>query len=249
METSLHLQQKKLSEQSENCSKKCPLCDNTTWIEVRVDKRVCVYRCECFKNDIANNNNGWKKAGLTLETSKLNFTSFEKWSEGASIMKEVATRYFLKFDSIKDEKNNSLILCGNSGCGKTHLIVAIANNLIRRKINVMYMPYREIIIELKQNVMNGDIYNEMMGKYKKAEVLLIDDLFKGQISASDINIMFEIINYRYMNNLPMLISTENNIDEIIAIDEALGSRIHEMVGEYKAEVSGSKSNYRLKGRT
>ena len=129
------------------------------------------------------------------------------------------------------------------------IVSAIANNLIRRKTNVVYMPYREIIIELKQNVMNGDIYNEMMGKYKKAEVLLIDDLFKGQISPSDINIMFEIINYRYMSNLPMLISTENTIDEIIGIDEALGSRIHEMVGDYKAEISGTKSNYRLKSLT
>ncbi|WP_207720998.1 ATP-binding protein [Clostridium gasigenes] len=234
--------------QKENFSRKCPLCDDTTWIEVRVDKRNCAYRCECYEKEMLNNNNGWKKAGLTLETSKLNFKSFEKWSDGAKLMKEVAIRYFKKFDSIKEERTNSLILSGNSGCGKTHLIVAIANNLIRRKTNVVYMPYREIIMELKQNVMNGEVYNENMAKYKKAEVLLIDDLFKGQITPSDVNIMFEIINYRYMSNLPILISTEKTIDAIIEIDEALGSRIYEMVGDYKAEVLGSESNYRLKGR-
>ncbi|WP_243182618.1 conserved phage C-terminal domain-containing protein [Clostridium gasigenes] len=55
-----HLQMKK-----ENFSKTCPLCDNTTWIEVRVDKRNCAYRCKCYEKEILNNNNGWKKAGLT----------------------------------------------------------------------------------------------------------------------------------------------------------------------------------------
>lgn len=235
-----------MKEQREKSSKKCTLCDDTTWIETRINNRTCAYRCECYKNEIANNSDGWKKAGLTLETSKLNFGSFEKWSDASGNMKDVATRYFLGFDTTKREKNNSLILCGNSGCGKTHLIIAIANNLLRRNIKVMYMPYREVIVELKQNVMNGDIYKSMIDKFKKAEVLLIDDLFKGQITAADVNIIFEIINYRYLSNLPMLISTELTIMEIINLDEAIGSRIHEMVGDNKTEVSGSKTNYRLK---
>ncbi|MBU3105135.1 ATP-binding protein [Clostridium gasigenes] len=234
--------------QKENFSKTCPLCDNTTWIEVRVDKRNCAYRCECYEKEILNNNNGWKKAGLTIETSKLNFTSFKNWNESSTLIKDLAIRYFKDFDRIKDSRNNSLILSGNPGCGKSHLIMAIANNLIRRRVNVVYMPYREIIIELKQNIMNCEVYNKMMNKYKKAELLLIDDLFKGQITESDVNILFEIINYRYMSNLPMLISTEQTIEKIIEIDEALGSRIYEMVSEYKAEVVGSKNNYRLRGK-
>lgn len=238
---------KKENGQKENFSRNCPLCDDTTWIEVRVDKRTCAYRCECYEKDRLNNDNGWKKAGLTLETSKLNFTAFENWNESSRLMKELGVRYFKKFEEIKGYRKNSLMFAGNPGCGKSHLVIAIANNLIRRRTNVVYLPYREIIIELKQNVMSGEIYNEMLNKYKKAEVLLIDDLFKGQITSSDINIMFEIVNYRYMSNLPILISTELTIDEILEKDEALGSRIYEMVSEYKAEVVGGENNYRLKG--
>lgn len=43
-------------------------------------------------------------------------------------------------------------------------------------------------------------------------MLLIDDLFKGSISKSDVNIMFEIVNSRYFNNLPIMISCEMGID-------------------------------------
>ena len=43
-------------------------------------------------------------------------------------------------------------------------------------------------------------------------MLLIDDLFKVSISKSDVNIMFEIVNFRYFNNLPIIISCEMGID-------------------------------------
>lgn len=213
-----------------------------------MQKRTCAYRCECYEKERLNNNNGWKKAGLTLETSKLNFTNFEEWNEYSSEMKRIGIKYFRNFDDIRETRKNSLIFSGNPGCGKSHLVIAIANNLIRRKLEVVYMPYRETIMEIKQNIMNGEVYNEVLNKYKKAEILLIDDLFKGQITFADINIMFELVNYRYMNNLPMLISTELTIDKIIKEDEALGSRIYEMVSEYSSEVLGVKSNYRLKER-
>jgi len=65
----------------------------------------------------------------------------------------------------------------------------------------------------------------VMNRYKNARVLLIDDLFKGSISKSDINIVFEIINHRYFNNLPVIVSTEKSFEELIEIDEAVGSRI------------------------
>lgn len=234
--------------QQEKCSKVCPLCNNTTWIEVRVDKRICAYRCECYEKERISNNSGWKKAGLTLETSRLNFTNFEEWNEYAREMKRLGIKYFRNFDEIKESRKNSLIVAGNPGCGKSHLVIAIANNLIKRNLNVVYMPYRETIMEIKQNVMNGEVYYRILNKYKNAQVLLIDDLFKGQINPSDINIMFEIVNYRYMNNLPMLISTEMLIDNIISVDEALGSRIYEMAGDYSSEVVEWRSNYRLKDR-
>ena len=87
-----------------------------------------------------------------------------------------------------------------------------------------------------------------MSRYKKCKVLLIDDLFKGNITLSDINIMFEIVNYRYFNNLPMIISTEKGGKELIEIDEAIGSRILEMAKDYNMELKGGKLNYRIYGK-
>lgn len=93
-----------------------------------------------------------------------------------------------------------------------------------------------------------DEYEKIMIRYKKCKVLLIDDLFKGNITLSDINIMFEIVNYRYFNNLPMIISTEKGGEDLIKIDEAIGSRILEMAKDYNMELKGGKLNYRIYGK-
>lgn len=67
------------------------------------------------------------------------------------------------------------------------------------------MTYRDVMIYIKQNIIYKEIYEKIVGKYKNVRVLLIDDLFK-------VNIMFEIVNFRYFNNLPIMISGEMGID-------------------------------------
>ena len=67
------------------------------------------------------------------------------------------------------------------------------------------MTYRDVMTYVKQNIIDKEIYEKIVGKYKNVRVLLIDDLFK-------VNIMFEIVNFRYFNNLPIIISCEIGID-------------------------------------
>ena len=90
-------------------------------------------------------------------------------------------------------------------------------------------------------------YNMVMNRYKNARVLFIDDLFKSKITDSDINIMFELINHRYFNNLPIIISSECGVSGLLDIDEALGSRLIEMTKGRVVELRGKGLNYRIYG--
>lgn len=137
---------------------------------------------------------------------------------------------------------------GQPGSGKTHLSIAIANQLIENHISVIYMQYRDVITILKQTISNdSEVYQAQINKYKDAKVLLIDDLFKGSITKSDINIMFEIANHRYLKKLPTIISTEKTFEELLEIDEAVGSRIIEMSKDHLIQLVGKKLNYRIYG--
>jgi len=109
------------------------------------------------------------------------------------------------------------------------------------------MPYRDVITKIKQNMIDEEYYQKTISKYQLCEVLLIDDLFKGKINESDINIIFEIINYRYLNYLPVIVSSEFSIDRLLAFDEGVGSRIYEMSKDYVVEIEKDiGNNYRLK---
>ena len=108
------------------------------------------------------------------------------------------------------------------------------------------MPYRDVLTKIKQNMLDEEYYKKILSKYQTADVLLIDDLYKGKITESDINIMFELINYRYLNYLPLIVSTEFTVDKLLDFDEAIGSRLYEMSKNYLVEIEGKENNYRLR---
>lgn len=160
--------------------------------------------------------------------------------------KDKAVSYVKSFRDIEFDRNNSIAFLGNCGSGKTHLSIAIANNLMAKNIGVLYMPYRNAVTKIKQTVTDEINYNNAIQRYKSARVLLIDDFAKGKVTEADINIMFEIINHRYLNGKPIIISSELLQEDLLKFDEAIGSRIIEMCKGRIVEIRGIENNYRLK---
>lgn len=202
-------------------------------------------RCKCY--EIERVTSQWKRAGINPEVSNQTFNSFDTWNRSSQKAKDTAIAYYKTYDSIKRDRKNSILLCGQVGSGKTHLSIALALNFLKKKCAVVYMPYRDIITQIKQNMLDEEFYKKTISRYQTCEILLIDDLFKGKITESDINIMFEIINYRYLNHLPIIVSTEYPVEDLLNFDEAVGSRIYEMSKNYIVEIEKKKeNNYRLK---
>jgi len=227
-------------------SYKCDKCGDTGWILIpQENMQPLAIACECRK--IEKLKSEWRYSGINVEQSKLTFASFEVWNEASQRTKDTAVAYCNDFDEIREERRNSILFCGQVGGGKTHASIALALNFLKQKIRVVYMPYRDVITKIKQNMIDQEYYSKAISKYQLCEVLLIDDLFKGKINDSDINIVFEIINYRYLNFLPIIVSSEFSIDRLLAFDEGVASRIYEMSKDYVVEIEKDiRNNYRLK---
>lgn len=231
------------------------------------EKNNWVFReCECL--EVQKYKRFIQASQIGNQFMNIGFSEFKTEGRDTQVIqaKAAAIEYVKNFQNIRKTMENSIGFFGMSyklgdqkkkvgiGAGKTHLSIAIANNLMKKGIGVMYLPYKEIIIHLKQNRMDEEFYQREAGKYKTAPVLLIDDLFKGKITESDTDIMFEILNYRYSNFLPVIISSELSIDDLIDIDEAAGSRIAQMTKKYAIQFRlsldevkrGVSLNYRLK---
>lgn len=200
--------------------------------------------CECREREVLRLQ--WKASGINLENCKQTFSAFKEWNPIAKKAKSMSIAYVKNFKIIQATRQNSILLCGQAGSGKSHLAIASALNLIRDNFKVVYMPYRDAVTKLKQNIVNGDVYTKLINRYKKCNILVIDDLYKGKINETDVNIVFEIINYRYLNYLPIIVSTEFTVDELLSFDEAIGSRVYEMCKNYTIEIEkGRERNYRV----
>jgi DNA replication protein DnaC len=189
----------------------------------------------------------FKSSQITEKFRKMTFASFDL-DERPPIVQdayECASAYLDYFPDIRGERQNSIVLLGAPGSGKTHLLTSIANALLDQGVGVIYFPWVEGVNDLK-----GDFSktNEKVEQLKEVEVLFIDDLFKGRNKPTDWQkeSLFEIINYRYLNHLPILLSSEWNIDRIIAEDEGIGSRLYQMSKGFTVVLEGEENlNHRL----
>lgn len=224
---------------------KCSKCKDTGWISF-VDKmgRSYTKHCECWK--VRQSEVLMKSSGISLEFQNKSFENFDtKNKKQLIVAKNKAVGYFQNFKKTERARNNSIMFYGQVGSGKTHLGTAICSSLMTENIVVIYMAYRNAVTKIKQLLINEAEYSREINKYSQARVLYIDDFLKGKITEADVNILYEIINYRYMNNLPIIISTEKNLNELLAFDEAIGSRIIEMCRGNIVQLQGKDLNYRL----
>ncbi|MCS4463373.1 ATP-binding protein [Clostridium botulinum] len=95
--------------------------------------------------------------------------------------RDKAVKYIKNFENIKDTKENGFGLFGQPGAGKTHILLSIGAALITKGIEVIYMPYVEVMRELKATAMDNEYYIKLSSSYMKAKVLIIDDLFKDKL--------------------------------------------------------------------
>lgn len=225
----------------------CPKCRNRGNIAVaREDGSLAFLDCDCMRV----RRSIWKmeKSGLQNVIRDMTFERFrvtEAWQEH---IKARAMAY-------GEKPEGWLLLCGQVGSGKTHLCTAVCRHRLLQGDPVRYMPWRDDIAALKALSLDNGERSKRMDELKTAPILYIDDLFKTGRTAegtanptgADISIAFEIINYRYINQLTTILSTEKTPEELLAIDEATASRIIERARSYTMNISRKpERNYRLR---
>lgn len=162
-------------------------------------------------------------------------------------MYDCAKDYADRFCELRNQENNWLVLLGEPGSGKTHLSMAVANQLLAQGVAVLYFQHIEGMGELKDALRNEECVSAKLEQIKKATLLVWDDLFKGRERPKDfdVEVAFEVLNYRYLNLLPTVISSERTLQQLLEIDKATGSRIIERGKFRTVMVRGQKANYRL----
>lgn len=120
---------------------------------------------------------------------------------------------------------NPLFIYGKTGLGKTHLMQAIANNIMQKNSDatVMFVKSEPFLNELI-NAIRTSKTEEFRKRYRKADVLLIDDIqfIAGKESTQEE--FFHTFNELYENNKQIILSSDKPPKEISKLEERLRSR-------------------------
>ncbi|MBY7143192.1 primosomal protein DnaI [Virgibacillus sp. NKC19-3] len=121
--------------------------------------------------------------------------------------------YFVE-QAKSDLPKKGIYFHGPFGVGKTYFLGALANKLKEYHISstLIYMP--EFVREMKAS-MKDDSINEKIELFKKADVLMLDDIGAEMQSAwfRD-EILGSILQYRMMEKLPVFFTSNYDLDQL-----------------------------------
>ncbi len=120
---------------------------------------------------------------------------------------------------------NPLFIYGNSGLGKTHLLNAIINELVKNnpQISIIYTKGEQFMTQMIESISHGS-QSEFRHKYRKADVLLIDDIqfIAGKESTQEE--FFHTFNELYENNKQIILTSDRPPKEIKTLENRLKTR-------------------------
>lgn len=206
----------------------CPRCQNTGWLPPEMNGTEIVRparKCACLIQEEIEDL--YRSAGITGPLREQTFERFDLTvypSQDRDYMAKVL-EYCKRFARRVAEgtQEESLLLSGDVGRGKTFLASAIANVAVAAHRSVVYFTFAEFLDLLRSAKVEGDEdYREGVQRLLDADLIILDDLGAEKVTEFVAQELFTIINHRMNRRLPMVVSTNLTAAEI---EETYGSRI------------------------
>lgn len=217
----------------------CSICRNkgyifqAKYIDNQEDWYVNAVPCQC--SGYRNTKRREVNSGLGEQLKDIKtFVTAEKWQRG---MKEKADKF------PKQDKARCFFVGGQSGAGKTHICKALAKEMVSQVDSFVYARWPEEC--KKQTNFADEARFGRLEELKNVHLLYIDDFlkqFQGQNTRAEVALAYEIIEARYTNMRGItIISSELLLNQIFAVDTAIGRRISEMSGEFRIDISADEN--------
>ena len=186
--------------------------------------------CDCFKTIC-----GKLAADELNKNSQLSLSSFDSFSltyysgENYSAMKKIL-EYTMQYAATFTPDSKSILMFGQTGLGKTHLSLAIANKVLEKGYGVIYDSAINILRSIEKEHFSHDHSSEMIDLVMDTDLLILDDLGTEYETPFYNATIYNIINTRLNRRKPSIISTNLDFSGISRrYDKRVMSRI---ISEY-----------------
>ena len=145
------------------------------------------------------------QSGLSKRFLRRTFATFQVTPENHKAYR-TCRKYADTFGNLDADKN-SLMLAGGCGTGKTHLAAAIANALLAKMVPVVFTTPNDLSAAVRSSFDTGKDEAAVVRLYQDAPLLVLDDLGKDQPTQWSVALLYRIINARYENDAPVVVTT------------------------------------------
>jgi len=208
----------------------CPHCGGAGYVRMDVplghEKFGKLESCVCRAKDVADSARSRLFALSNLDRlSHLTFENFNPLGHNKALHMTPMDRESIHkaweicndFTKVRRgaEENCWLLLEGGYGCGKTHLAAAIANNAVNHGVPTLFITVPDLLDSLRFAYADPETtFEERFNEIRNADLLILDDFGTQNATGWAQEKLFQIINYRYINKLPTVITTNLMLDEI-----------------------------------
>lgn len=154
------------------------------------------------------------QSGIKKRFRQRTFDNFRRDTTGRKKNYDIAKEYADNFE-YHYARGDGLYIEGTNGTGKTHLAAAIALQLIGEGIPVICKTSSDLLQDIKKSFdREGAREYEVLAVYKRVDLLIIDDLGKEQCSDWSMSTLYSILNDRYEDMKPTIVTTNYNADAL-----------------------------------
>lgn len=108
-----------------------------------------------------------------------------------------------------------LVFQGGYGCGKTHLAAAIANTVVGLGVPTLFLTVPDLLDWLRFAYSSTESnFESRFEEIRNIALLVLDDLGTQNATPWAEEKLYQIINHRYVNRLPTVVTTNQQLNEI-----------------------------------
>ena len=155
-----------------------------------------------------------------------NFENFQQTKQNSRHLR-LCRRYAECFNEMM-EKNQGLLFYGGVGTGKTYAAACIANYLLSRRRSVVMTSFVKLL-ESMMNFKEDD--SVLISRLNRAKLLIIDDLGAERSTDFALEKVYNIVDSRYRAKLPVILTTNLSMDELMQATDIRYTRIYDRIFE------------------
>tara|TARA_B100000686_G_C16713989_1_gene930884 strand:- start:294 stop:1637 length:1344 start_codon:yes stop_codon:yes gene_type:complete len=120
---------------------------------------------------------------------------------------------------------NPLLIYSNPGLGKTHLIQAIGNHILKShpSLKIMYITSEKFMLDFIHSIQNNKS-TQFAQSYRKVDVLLVDDVQFFQTKEQTQEQFFHLFNDLFQQGKQIILTTDKHPNELTHLKDRLVSR-------------------------